>query len=67
MGKVSNGMKFAGWQVPLRLIFAGTVHRSQDMTLHKAVIDLRTEFWEHGQLCVTFSNVRNPENRERFP
>jgi hypothetical protein len=62
MKKVSHGMKFARWQVPLRLIFAGTVHRSQGMTLHKAVIDLRTEFCEHGQLYVALSRVRNSEN-----
>jgi hypothetical protein len=62
MEKVSNGMKFARWQVPLKLIFAGTVHRSQGMTLTKVVIDLRSGFWEHGQLYVALSRVRNPAN-----
>jgi hypothetical protein len=62
IGKRANGLKFAGWQVPFSLIFAGTVHRSQNMALHKAVIDFRTEFWEHDRLYVALSKVRNPEN-----
>jgi hypothetical protein len=33
MEKTSNGMKFIRCQLPLRLIFLGTVHRSQGMTL----------------------------------
>jgi hypothetical protein len=33
MEKTSNGMKFIRWQIPLRLVFAGTAHRSQGMTL----------------------------------
>jgi hypothetical protein len=40
--KVSNGMRFKWWQVPLRLIFPGTVHRSQGMTLDGAVVDCRS-------------------------
>jgi hypothetical protein len=62
MEKDCNGMKFQRWQVPVRLIFAGTVHRSQGMTLNRAVIDCRTKFWEHGQLYVALSRVRNPKN-----
>jgi hypothetical protein len=44
MEKTSNGMKFGGRQLLLRLIFAGTVHRSQGMTLQRAVIDCRMKF-----------------------
>jgi hypothetical protein len=57
--KKSNGMTFARCQVPLRLIYAGTVHRSQGMTLEGAVIDLRSSLWEHGQLYVALSRVTN--------
>jgi hypothetical protein len=31
--KCLNGMTFRQWQVPIREVFAGTVHRSQGMTL----------------------------------
>jgi hypothetical protein len=58
--KVTNGMNFKRWQVPLRLMYAGTVHRSQGMTLSRAVVDCRSEFWEHGQLYVALSRVRDP-------
>jgi ATP-dependent exoDNAse (exonuclease V) alpha subunit len=44
MEKTSNGMKFIRCQLPLRLIFAETVHRSQGMTLQRAIIDYRTRF-----------------------
>jgi hypothetical protein len=62
MEKISNGIKFTRWQVPIRLIYAGTVHRSQRMTLGRAVIDLMTNFWEHGQLYVAISRVTEPGN-----
>jgi hypothetical protein len=62
MEKTSNGMKFVRWQVPLRLLFAGTVHRSQGMTLQRAVIDCRTQLWEHGQLYVALSRVKRPDD-----
>jgi hypothetical protein len=61
MEKVSNGMKVSRWQVPLKLIYAGTVHRSHGMTLNRAVIDLKSQFCEHGQLYVALSRVRHPE------
>jgi hypothetical protein len=60
--KVTNGMKFQRWQIPVRLVFAGTVHRSQGMTLSRAVVDYRSQFWEHGQLYVALSRVRQPED-----
>jgi hypothetical protein len=44
MEKVSNGMKFMGYQLFLPLIFAGTGHGSQEMTLRRAVIDLCMKF-----------------------
>jgi hypothetical protein len=60
MGKTLNGMKFVPWQIPLRLIFAGTANRSQGMPLQRAVIDCRTKLWEHEQLSVALSRVKTP-------
>jgi hypothetical protein len=62
MEKVTNGMRFKRWQLPLRLMFAGTVHRSQGMTLGRVVVDCRSNFWEHGQLYVALSRVRDPRD-----
>jgi hypothetical protein len=44
MEKTSNGMEFIGRQLLLLLIFAGAVHRSQGMTLRRAVLDCRLKF-----------------------
>jgi hypothetical protein len=46
----------------LRLIFIGAVHRSQGMTLQRAVVNCCMKFWEHGQLYVTLSGVKSPGN-----
>jgi hypothetical protein len=60
--KVTNGMRFRRWQIPVRLVFAGTVHRFQGMTLSRAVVDSRSQYWEHGQLYVALSRVRSPHD-----
>ena len=59
---ITNGIHFVRTQVPLKPIFAGTVHKSQGMTLTKGVIDLRSQLWEHGQLYVAFSRFKDPQN-----
>ena len=58
----TNGIQFSRRQVPLKPLFAGTVHKSQGMTLSRGVIDLRSQLWEHGQLYVALSRFKNPED-----
>lgn len=55
-----NGLSFLRRQLPVRLAYAGTVHRAQGESLARVVVDLRRSFWEHGQLYVAVSRVRDP-------
>jgi ATP-dependent exoDNAse (exonuclease V) alpha subunit len=59
METASNRMKFIGRLLLFRLIFAGTAHRSQGMTLQRAILDCCMKFWEHGQLYMALSGVKS--------
>lgn len=58
----TNGIVFTCHQIPLRPIYAGTIHKSQGLTLNKVIVDMRSLFWEHGQLYVALSRIKNPQN-----
>lgn len=45
-------------QFPLRPAYATTFNGSQGLTLQKAVLDLRTDSFAHGQLYTALSRVR---------
>jgi hypothetical protein len=45
-------------QMPLRLAWAITIHKSQGLTFDKAVVDLTHRTFVHGQLYVAISRLR---------
>ena len=54
-----SGMMLQRRQFPLRLAYAVTFNKSQGKTLQRAVVDLRSSAFAHGQLYVALSRVRS--------
>jgi len=46
-------------QIPLKLAWAMTIHKSQGQTLEKAFIDLSYKPWESGHSYVAFSRIKS--------
>ena len=54
--------QFKRLQFPIRLAFAITINKAQGQSLEKCGIDLNTDCFSHGQLCVACSRVGKPDN-----
>lgn len=61
-GKLDKREKGFFKQIPIKLGWAITIHKAQGMTLDKIAIDVGRGCFEHGQLYVALSRVRDLTN-----
>jgi hypothetical protein len=55
-------IKFMRRQLPVRLAFGMTIHRSQSQTLRKVGLYLPSAIFAHGMLYVACSRIGDPKN-----
>jgi hypothetical protein len=53
---------FKLYQFPIKVSFAITINKAQGQTFKYVGVDLRTEYFSHGQLYVVFSGTGDPNH-----
>jgi hypothetical protein len=58
----NKSRKFRRRQVPLGFAYAMSAHKSQGSTMQRALIDIRSDAFDHGQLYVSLSRTGQSKN-----